>query len=209
MTSWDKVFEADESKIQNIISAASSLWIENAVDPAVCNNDFFNQADTMVTISTSDNKKYVIHLAEKDGNSYIKKEDSPTVYKIATYERKKLSPDMNGFLKIELPKIKELAGFEMLDYKVDPHWMGKQIAARQLEETDKSVRIHYDKEAEKAWIRFDDNNTVLAFDKILYEKLSNEKKDEKGLKTPACVCSTQTGSAEMILELNVAIDNIL
>ncbi len=180
LASWDKIFEADESKIQDIVSAASSLWIEKAVDPEVCNNDCFKHTDTTVTISTSDNKKYVIRFADKDGNSYIKKDGSPAVYKIASYERKRLSPDMSKFLKIELPKIKELKGYEVLDYRVDPDWTGKQIVSRKLEEADKTIRINYDVEDEKTWIRFDNDNTIFAFDKKLYEKLnSEEKKEEK------------------------------
>lgn len=181
LISWDKVFEADESKIHDIVSAASSLWIEKAVDPAVYNNDCFKHTNTTVTISTSDNKKYIVHFADKDGNSYIKKDGSPAVYKIATHERKRLSPDMSKFLKIELPKIKELKEYEVLDYRVDPDWTGKQIVFRKLEEADKTVKINYDIENEKIWIRFDNNNTIFAFDKKLYEKLrgGEEKKEEK------------------------------
>ncbi len=175
LTSWDKVFEADDAKIQNIVSAASSVWIESAVDPTVFSDDCFKRSDTTVTISTSDNKKHLILLADKDGGFYIKRNDSPTVYKIATYEKKKLFPDMSRFLKIELPKIKELKGCEVLDYKVDPNWTGKETASLKLEETDKTVKIYYGTEEDKTWIRFDDNNTVFAFDKTLSEKLCPEK----------------------------------
>ncbi|MFN3532801.1 MAG: DUF4340 domain-containing protein [Candidatus Brocadia sp.] len=179
LTSWDKIFEADESKIQDIASAASSLWIEKAVDPLVYNDECFKRTDATVTISTSDNKQYVIHSADKDGDSYIKKDGSPVVYKIATHERKRLFPDMSGFLKIELPKLKELKGYEVLDYKVDPNWMGKQNASWKLEDADKTIKVNYDIEDEKTWIRFEDNNTVFAFDKKLYEKLRDEGKEEK------------------------------
>ncbi|MCF6159453.1 MAG: DUF4340 domain-containing protein [wastewater metagenome] len=179
LTSWDKVFEPHESKISDIVSAASSLWIEKAVDPEVYNEDYFKHTDTTVTISTSDNRKYTVHLADKDGSSYVKKDGTSNVYKILTYERKRLFPDMGEFLKIELPKIKELEGHEVLDYRVDPDWAGKQIVSRKLEETDKTVKISYDREDDKTWIRFDNNNTVFAFDKKLSEELSSEKNENE------------------------------
>ncbi|MEP9409818.1 MAG: DUF4340 domain-containing protein [Candidatus Brocadia sp.] len=176
LTSWDKIFEADESKIQDIVSAASSLWIEKAVDPVVYNDDYFKHTDTTVTILTSDNKTHVVRFADKDGNSYVKKDVSTAVYKIATYEKKRLSPNMSGFLKIKLPEVKELNGYEVLDYKVDPDWTGRQTVFRKSGETDKTVRINYDQEDEKTWIRFDSNNTILAFEKKLYGELSKEEK---------------------------------
>lgn len=179
LVSWDKVFEVKDSKIQDILEAAASLWIEKAVDPVIYNNDFFKHTNTRITISTADNKTHTIHLANRDQDSYVKKEGSPSVYKITSYEKKRISPDAGEFLKIDLPKIKEFEGYEVLDYRVDENWPKKQKTHKELKDGDTIVKVTYSLEDEKTWICFDDSSTVFAFNKELHEKLSKEKEEEK------------------------------
>ncbi|WKZ20040.1 MAG: DUF4340 domain-containing protein [Candidatus Jettenia sp. CY-1] len=175
LVSWDKVFNVKESKIQDIASAASSLWIENAVDPAVYNNDLFKHTNTRITISTGDNKTHVIHLACKDDNVYIKKEGSSAVYKIALHEKKRIFPDAGRFLKIDLPKIKELEGYEVSDYRIDAGWAGKHNTVKESNDGDKTVKVVYALEGDTTRVCFNNDNTVFVFHKDLYEKLKSKE----------------------------------
>lgn len=178
LTDWDKVYEVNETEIKNIASKATSLSAEKAVDPTLYPEDIFKKTNCFSTITMADNTKHVIQFALKDEQYYVKEEGSPFIYKIASYEKKKLAPNAGEFLNIKIPEIADIEARNIIDYRIDTNWKGTQETTRKLKSGDTFTRVSYSLEDNKTIVRFDTDNMIFIFDKTVHDKL-NKKEEEK------------------------------
>ena len=177
LTDWDKKYEVNEPKIRQITTAVATLSAENAVDPIAYTDDIFKKTNCSISITTSGNTKHVFRFAIQNEQYYVKQDGLPFVYKIASYEKNRIMPNVGEFLKIRIPEIADIEAGNIIDYRTDPDWKGSQETTKKEKQGDKTVHISYAPEDNAVWLRFDTDQTLFAFDKSLYEKL-NEKEEK-------------------------------